>query len=95
MTCSYKSQHNFYVKNIYAKTILPIYLVPHLETFTMKNNIFIWKIKEVRKIEKPEKILTKHVDTQQDVLADNFITCFHVGQIVESPLIFNKTQNLS
>jgi len=95
MTCSYKSQHNFYVKNIYAKTILPIYLVPHLKTFTMKNNIFIWKIKEVRKIEKPEKILTKHADTQQDVLADNFIICFHVGQIVESPLIFNKTQNLS
>jgi hypothetical protein len=61
----------------------------------MKNNIFIWKIKEARKIEKAEKILTKHANTQQDVLADNFISCFHVGQIVESPLIFHKTQNLS
>ncbi len=95
MTCSYKSQHNFFVKNIYAKTILPIYLVPHFKIFPMKNNIFIWKIKEARKIEKAEKILTKHANTQQDVLADNFISCFHVGQIVESPLIFHKTQNLS
>jgi hypothetical protein len=95
MTCSYKSQHNFYVKNIYAKITLPIYLVPHLEIFLTKHNIFIWKIKEARKVEKPEKILSKHANTQQDVLADNFITCFHVGQIVECPLIFNKTQNLS
>ncbi len=61
----------------------------------MKNNIFIWKIKEARKIGKPEKILSKHADTQQDVLADNFVTCFHVGQIVESSFIFDKTQNLS
>jgi len=95
MTCSYKSQHNFFVNNIYVKTILPIYLVPHLKIFPTKNNIFIWKIKEVRKIEKAEKILTKHADTQQDVLVDNFVTCFHVGQFVESPLIFHKTQNLS
>jgi hypothetical protein len=56
MTCSYKSQHNFFVKNIYAKTILPIHLVPHLKIFPMKNNIFIWKIKEAWKIEKAEKI---------------------------------------
>ncbi len=48
-----------------------------------------------RKIEKAEKILTKHANTPQDVLVDNFVSCFHVGQIVESPLIFHKTQNLS
>ncbi len=79
MTCSYKSQHSFFVKNIYAKTILPIYLVPRLKIFPMKNSIFIWKIKEASKIKKAEKILTKHTDTQQDVLADNFVTCFLVG----------------
>jgi len=95
MTCRYKSQHNFFVKNIYAKTILPIYLVPHLKIFPTKNNILIWKIKEARKIEKAEKILSKHADTQQDMLANNFVTCFHVGQIVESPFIFHKTQNPS
>jgi hypothetical protein len=64
MTCSYKSQPIFSVKNIYAKTILPIYLVPRVKIFPIKNNIFIWKIKEARKIEKAEKILTKHADTQ-------------------------------
>jgi uncharacterized membrane protein len=64
MTCSYKSQHNFYVKNIYAKITLPIYLAPHLEIFLTKNNIFIWKIKEARKVEKPEKIRSKHADTE-------------------------------
>jgi hypothetical protein len=95
MTCTSKSQHNFFFKKFYAKTSLPIFLVPHLKIFPTKNNIFIWKIKEARQIEKAEKILTKHADTQQDVLADNFVTYFHVGQIVESPLIFHKTQNLS
>jgi len=95
MTCSYKSQHNFFVKNIYAKTILPIYLISHLKIFPTKNTIFIWKIKEARQIEKVEKILSKYADTQQDVWVDNFITCFHVRQIVESPFIFHKTQNLS
>jgi len=53
------------------------------------------KIKEARKIGKAKKNLTKHADTQQDVLQDNFVTCFHVGQIVESPFIFHKTQSLS
>jgi len=95
MPCSYKSQHKFFVKNIYAKTILPIYFVPHLKIFPMKNNIFIWKIKEARKIGKVENILTKRANAQQDVLPDNFVTCFHGGQIVESPFIFHKTQNLS
>jgi len=96
MPCNNKSQRNFYKKKIYAKTILPIYLVPHLKIFPMKNNIFIWKIKKARKIGKDgKKILTKHADTQQDVLPDNFIICFHVGQIVESPFIFHKTQKLS
>jgi len=55
LPCSYKSQHKFFVKNIYAKTILPIYLVPHLKIFPTKNNIFIWKIKEAKKIGKAEK----------------------------------------
>jgi len=95
MPCSYKSQHKLFVENIYAKIILPIYLVPHLKIFPMKNSIFIWKIKEARKMGKAEKILTKHANTQQDVLPDNFVTCFHVSQIVESPFIFHKTQNLS
>ncbi len=95
MTWSYKSQHNLFFENIYAKPVLTIHLLPHLKIFPMKNNVFIWKFKEARKIRKPEKILSKHADTQQDVLADNFVTCFHVGQIVESPLIFDKTQNLS
>jgi hypothetical protein len=48
-------QHHCFVKDIYAKTILPIYLVPHLKIFPMKNNIFIWKIKEARKIERLKK----------------------------------------
>jgi hypothetical protein len=56
MACSNKKQHNFntqfFVKDIYAKTILLIYLVPHLKIFPTKNNIFIWKIKEARKIER-------------------------------------------
>jgi hypothetical protein len=95
MPCSYKSQHKVFVKNIYAKTILPIYLVPHFKIFTTKNNTFTWKIKKAKKIGKVKKILTKHADTQQDVLLDNFVTCFHVGQIVESFFIFHKTQNLS
>ncbi len=34
-------QHNYSVKDIYAKTILPIDLVPHLKIFPMKNNIYI------------------------------------------------------
>jgi len=79
---------------MYAKTILPIYLVLHLKIFPMKNNIFIWKIKEARKIGKVEKILTKRANTQQDVLPDNLVICFHVGQIVEIPFIFHKTENL-
>jgi hypothetical protein len=29
---------NFFVEDIYAKIILPIYLVPHLKIFPMKNN---------------------------------------------------------
>ncbi len=91
----FKKSTQFFVKNIYAKTILPIYLISHLKIFPMKNNIFIWKIEEARQIEKVEKILSKYVDTQQDVWVDNFITCFHVRQIVESPFIFHKTQNLS
>jgi hypothetical protein len=45
MACSSKSQHNFFVKIIYAKIILPIYLVLHIKIFPMKNNIFIWEIK--------------------------------------------------
>jgi hypothetical protein len=48
-------QHNFFVKYIYAKTILLVYLVPHLKIFATKNNIFIWKIKEARKIERLKK----------------------------------------
>jgi hypothetical protein len=32
---------------------------------------------------------------QQGVLLDSFVTYFHAGQIVESPLIFHKTQNLN
>jgi hypothetical protein len=63
MPCSYNSQHKYFVKNIYVKTIVPIYLLPHLKIFPMKNNIFIWKIKEVRKIGKVKKILPKHADT--------------------------------
>ncbi len=55
MACSNKSQHHFFVKNIYAKTILPIYLVPHLKNFPTKNNIFIWEIKEASKIERLKK----------------------------------------
>ncbi len=55
MACSYKSQHNFFVKDIYAKTILLVYLVPHLKIFARKNNIFIWKIKEARKIKRLKK----------------------------------------
>ncbi len=95
MPCSYTSKHKVFVKNIYAKTILPIYLVPHFKIFTTKNNTFTWKIKKVKKIGKAKNILTKHVDTQWDVLPDNFVTCFHVGQIVESFFMFHKTQNLS
>jgi hypothetical protein len=37
-------QHHCFVKDIYAKTILPIYMVPHLKIFPMKNNIFILHI---------------------------------------------------
>ncbi len=100
-------QHNFFVKDICAKTILPIYLVPHLKIFPMKNNNFIWKIKEARNIESLKKFYlnmwthaTRSVTqtcgyTQQGLLLDNFITCFHVGQIVESPFIFHRTQNLN
>jgi len=58
MACINKSQHNFkliFLLNIYAKTILPIYLVPHLKIFPMKNNIFIWEIKEAGKIERLKK----------------------------------------
>jgi len=55
MACTYKSQHNFFVKDIYVKTILPIYLVLHLEIFPMKNDIFIWKIKMARKIDRLKK----------------------------------------
>jgi hypothetical protein len=95
MPCNYKSQHKIFVKNISAKTILPIYLVPHLKIFPTKSNTFIWKINEVKKIGNVKKILTKHAYTQQYVFPNNFVTCFHVGQIVESPFIFHKTQNLS
>ncbi len=59
MACINKSKRNFntifFVKDIYAKTILPIYLIPHLKIFPTKNNIFIWEIKEARKIERLKK----------------------------------------
>ncbi len=59
MAYSYKIQHGFntifFVKDIYAETILPIHLVPHLKIFPTKNNIFIWKIKKARKIERLKK----------------------------------------
>jgi hypothetical protein len=47
----------FFVKDIYLKTILPIYLVPYLKIFPMKNNIFLWKSREA------ELVLAKHADT--------------------------------
>jgi len=78
-------QHHCFVKDIYPKTILPIYLVPHLKIFPMKNNILIWKIKEARKIERLKKFYLNVRTHTTGVLLDNFVTCFHVSQIVESP----------
>jgi hypothetical protein len=49
------AQDNFLKKDIHAKTIILVYLVPHLKIFPTKNNIFIWKIKEASKIERLKK----------------------------------------
>jgi hypothetical protein len=66
-----------------------------LRSFQRRITSSYGKLRRLEKIEKAEFFLSKHVDTQQDVLTNNLITCFHVGQIVESPFIFHKTQNPS